>query len=172
MAANSSDGIDPSEFYINSDQADHSQFELADVDNVKSGKLAVILKSVNIFKHLDDNKLLDVADSFTVQNFQSGAHIVKLGKKANCVAGVHQTRKNDQTLHEIFTLRRLDYVGAVDIFFNREYSSTVKAKMFLSCTNMNHVMFDRLIKPILEDIQSKAEEYKTFMNLCLKKRTI
>ncbi|CAF3874618.1 unnamed protein product, partial [Rotaria magnacalcarata] len=34
MAANSSDGIDPSEFYINSDQADHSQFELADVDNV------------------------------------------------------------------------------------------------------------------------------------------
>ncbi|CAF1332921.1 unnamed protein product [Rotaria magnacalcarata] len=124
MAANSSDGIDPSEFYINSDQADHSQFELADVDNVVS------------------------------------------------VAGVHQTRKNDQTLHEIFTLRRLDYVGAVDIFFNREYSSTVKAKMFLSCTNMNHVMFDRLIKPILEDIQSKAEEYKTFMNLCLKKRTI
>ncbi|CAF2111227.1 unnamed protein product [Rotaria magnacalcarata] len=111
MATNSSGGIDPSEFYNNPDRANRNQFKLDDVDLVKSGEIADLIKSVKIFKHLDDNKLLDLAENFEIEKFQSGAHIVEVGKKADCEAGVYQTRKNDQTLHEISTLSQFDYPG-------------------------------------------------------------
>ncbi|CAF2232409.1 unnamed protein product [Rotaria magnacalcarata] len=99
MAANSSGGIDPSEFYNNPDRANRNQFKLDYVDLVKSGEIADLIKSVKIFKHLDDNKLLDLAENFEIEKFQSGE------------AGVYQTRKNDQTLHEISTLSQFDYPG-------------------------------------------------------------
>ncbi|CAF3562048.1 unnamed protein product [Rotaria socialis] len=79
-------------------------------------------------------------------------------------AGVFKPGKNGQTLDQVSTLSRLDCVGAVDMLFNRRYSATVTADILLSCIEMSIDMFNILIRPILEDLQSKPEEYNAFKN--------
>ncbi|CAF0909807.1 unnamed protein product [Rotaria sordida] len=140
--------------------------------NLTSAELVPVLKSVKILKHLDDKKYLDLADHFKIVKFRRGQHIVQIGRIAdrffillNGTAGVFKPGKNGQTLDQVSTLNRLDYVGVLDMFFNRRYLATVTANILLSCTEMNIDMFNFWIRPILEDLQSKSEEYNTFKNL-------
>ncbi|CAF3329106.1 unnamed protein product [Rotaria sp. Silwood2] len=171
MAGKDTDRIDSSEFYINPDLKKHQEFLVDDVERQKSAELVSDLKLIKILQHLDDKKYLDLADHFQIVKFQPGQHIVQIGRIADRffilwsgTAGVFKPGKNGQTLDQVSTLNRLDCVGAVDMFFNRRYSATVTADILLSCIEMNIDMFNILIRPILEDLQSKPVEYNAFKN--------
>ncbi|CAF3973038.1 unnamed protein product, partial [Rotaria magnacalcarata] len=142
-----------------------------DIERVTAGEIAVHLKCVDIFRNLNDHQLLDIADTCTLKVFPRGYNIVEGGKPVNYIfilltghARIYQTQDNGQTYVQKDTLHKSNLIGALDMLHGRNYSATVTAGVLLSCVMMSNESFNDLVRPILEDLRAKAEQYENFLN--------
>jgi hypothetical protein len=71
---------------------------------------------------------------------------------------------NDESLIEVSKLVRSNYLGLKALYENKPASAQVKADASLKCIKMNFEDFNDDIKPMLDELSTKAAIHQTFIN--------